>query len=106
MDRRTVLALLLTAGVIIVTPILFPAPRRPAPVVDSTALAPDSAARRSESESETQTRAQTRQPVASQTQTRTQTQTQTPTAAREDTTTVTTQHAVYRISSMGATPVE
>ena len=41
MDRRTLLALLLTAIVIVATPIIFPAPRRPAP--DSLAIA-DSAA--------------------------------------------------------------
>jgi YidC/Oxa1 family membrane protein insertase len=41
MDRRTLLALLLTAIVIVATPIIFPAPRRPIPdslaIVDSTA---------------------------------------------------------------------
>jgi YidC/Oxa1 family membrane protein insertase len=38
MDRRTLLALLLTAIVIVATPIIFPAPRRPVPV-DTTAAA-------------------------------------------------------------------
>ena len=44
MDRRTLLALLLTAIVIVATPILFPAPRRNAPV-DSTLVADSVTAR-------------------------------------------------------------
>ena len=104
MDRRTLLALLLTEAVIVMTPILFPAPpRRP---VDTTALAAtDSAAAPS----------QLPPPVAAPTQTLTQGPTpptqaraavMTQPAVRVDTTTVTTQHAVYRFSSLGATPIQ
>jgi YidC/Oxa1 family membrane protein insertase len=41
MDRRTLLALLLTAIVIVVTPMLFPSPKRPVPSADTAALARD-----------------------------------------------------------------
>src|SRR5687768_15933711 len=101
MDRRTLIALMLTAAVIVVTPIIFPAPpRRP---VDTTAI--DSTA--APSPSQAQPAVSTPTPAATPTQARPQVpaQTQTQTAVREDTTTVTTQHAVYRFSSFGATPV-
>jgi YidC/Oxa1 family membrane protein insertase len=97
MDRRTLLALLLTAAVIVLTPILFPGkPRVP---VDSAAIAADSA-----------TAPPQAQPAISAapstpTQARPQTPTQTQTVVREETTTVTTHHSVYHISSLGAAPV-
>ena len=99
MDRRTLLALLLTATVIILTPILFPAPPRPRPPVDSTALARDTVLPAPTVAAPPSAPATVRAaPPPSPVQTRP--------ALREDTTTVTTQHATYRISSLGATPVE
>src|ERR1051326_6764764 len=45
MDKRTLLALVLMAIVLVVTPMLFPSSRRPAPSnTDSTSKAPPSAA--------------------------------------------------------------
>src|ERR1041385_7132514 len=42
MDRRTLLALVLMAAVIVITPMLFPSSRRPAPatIADSAVVAP------------------------------------------------------------------
>ena len=105
MDRRTLIALLLTAGVILVTPILFPGPPRQRQAVDTTAIARDSVAATTTAPAPTQPTAQrsigapTRPTAAAQTPTPTET-------AVEELTTVTTQRAVYRISSLGATPAE
>jgi YidC/Oxa1 family membrane protein insertase len=103
MDRRTLLALLLTAAVIVMTPILFPAPpRRPA---DTTALATDSVA--SPGQLPPAIAAPTKTPTQGPTPpTQVRPGTQAGPVARVDTTTVTTQHAVYRFSSLGATPVQ
>lgn len=98
MDRRTLLALLLTAAVILVTPILFPGPPR-RPIVDTTAIA-----RQSESQSVSQSQPEAPRTVSAAPSQPSQTQTQT--AVPEQFTTVTTQHAVYRISSLGGTPAE
>lgn len=94
MDRRTLLALLLTAAVILVTPILFPGPPR-RPIVDTTALQPEAA------QAPRTVSAAPSQPQPAQARTLPQ-----PPAAAEQFTTVTTQHAVYSISSVGGTPAE
>src|SRR5687767_3521297 len=107
MDRRTLLALVLTAIVIVATPILFPTQRQPRGV-DSLALAPDSLSQRARDT------ARLPQPPATQTPTPNQptirgTRPATPAApapARVETTTVRTRHAVLRFSSHGATPVD
>src|SRR5205085_2288755 len=100
MDRRTLLALLLTAAVIVMTPIIFPGkPRQP---VDTAAIVADSAVASTPPAQPT---------VAAPTQGRTPTTAQTRAPApgvpvvREETTTVTTRHTVYHISSLGAAPV-
>jgi YidC/Oxa1 family membrane protein insertase len=97
MDRRTLLALLLTATVIVLTPILFPAPPRPRPPIDTTVVARDTAA----SQSQPQSQKQAAPGIVRPTQTPTATETET-----EAQTVVATQHAIYRFSSLGATPVE
>ena len=102
MDRRTLLALLLTAIVIVATPILFPSPRRPLP--DSAAIVADSGA------------PQTTPRPAPAVSAGTKTVTPAPAAAAPatpvaapavtvETTTVATNRAVYRFASPGASPV-
>lgn len=95
MDQRTLLALSLTAIVIVVTPLLFPAPRQPrAPVSDSVA-----APRR---EAPAAPAAPTAAPGVSARQS-----TSPPGArqrARSETTTVRTARAIYQIVSPGGVP--
>src|SRR5689334_3868017 len=99
MDRRTLLALLLTAAVIVLTPIIFPSkPRVP---VDSAAIARDSVVASSPAQPTVSAAPATPAPGRAQPQTPTQAQT----VVREETTTVTTRHSVYHISSLGAAPV-
>lgn len=98
MDRRTVLALLLTAAVIILTPLLFPGKPRQLPVVDTTAIARDSVA------------VQPTQPTVSAPTPNQPARTAPVASAQpvvpEEIVTVTTQHSIYRFSNVGATPVE
>ncbi len=96
MDKRTLLALLLTAIVIVVTPMLFPSPRRQPPVADTTPVVPDTAAAAPAA-------AQAR-PAAARAVSRTPTTATAPAIARAETTVVRTNRAVYRIVSPGATP--
>src|ERR1051325_975395 len=99
MDRRTLLALVLTAIVIVVTPILFPGPKRPLVNRDSVAIA-DSLARR-----DTTAIAPQPAPTIAATPGKPRpTATATPVVTVE-TTTVATPQAVYRIANVGATPV-
>ena len=99
MDRRTLLALLLTAIVIVVTPKIFPTARRDVPASDTLAVsAPDSA----------RTSAAPTPAVPPSTPTIGPAQpapVQAPRAVVAETTTVRTQHAIYSIVSPGGTPV-
>jgi YidC/Oxa1 family membrane protein insertase len=100
MDRRTLLALLLTAIVIVSTPILFPSPRRPLPVDTSAALDTGAApAARQPTTLPAPTIAATPTPQAPQTPTAR------PAPVAVETTTVTTSRAIYRFASPGVTPV-
>ncbi|HMC53886.1 MAG TPA: membrane protein insertase YidC [Gemmatimonadaceae bacterium] len=102
MDRRTLLALLLTAIVIVATPMLFPSPRRPA--VDTAAVNADTTRRgaippapaaQQPAESPGAARALARPaPTAAQTP-----------VVRAETTVVTTPRASYAIASPGGAPV-
>src|SRR5688572_18078868 len=95
MDRRTVLALVLTALVIVATPMLFPPARRPA--VDTTALNRRDSVPATVTEpapAPPTTSPPVQRPVASRA----------PAAIRPETTVVRTDHAIYRISSVGGTP--
>jgi len=99
MDRRTLLALGLTALVIMVTPILFPAPPRPPMPVDSTldttARAPAAAvAAPSATPSPTPPRRDTPRAAA----------VAPAPAVRPETTTVETGRAIFQFVSPGATP--
>src|SRR5687768_14910937 len=96
MDRRTLLALLLTAVVIVATPLIFPAPRQPRPSVSDTARPPRDTMRPAPAIPATT------QPTVSEPPR--QSEAPLPTAARVETTTVQTTHAIYRIVSPGATP--
>ena len=101
MDRRTLLALLLTAIVIVITPMLFPSPRRqPVPADTATAARGDSAR-------DTAPAPVTPQPTAPQpraVQPAIGAATASP-AVRAETTVVRTGHAAYAIVSPGGTPV-
>jgi YidC/Oxa1 family membrane protein insertase len=107
MDRRTLLALVLTAIVIVATPILFPSPRQQPRGADSLALTRDSVpARQADSVRAPQTPAtapRTPQPTIGAARPAAP---QAPALARVETTTVRTRHAVHRIASMGASPVD
>ena len=99
MDRRTLLALLLTAIVIVITPMLFPSPRRQ-PVARDTAAAttpdgtPDTVPQRpAVPPAQPPTTAPPAVGAAPSVQT-----------ARAETTLVRTQHAAYAIVSPGGTP--
>ena len=100
MDRRTLLALLLTAIVIVATPMLFPSPRRPA--VDTAAVRADTTqpgvvppapvARPADSGSAVRGASRPAASVA-------------PATVRAETTVVTTPRASYAIASPGGAPV-
>ena len=96
MDRRTLLALMLTAIVIVVTPILFPTTRQPRPVPTDTLTARD-------------TQPPPRAPSAPATPEPVRTVRSAPTVAppavRSETTQVRTAQAIYRIASTGGSPV-
>lgn len=99
MDRRTLLALLLTAIVIVVTPMLFPAPRRVAPALDTvvgsedTARAPDAPPLPAALPTVRAARPDPAPPPPAAP------------AVRVETTTVATNRAVYRFVSPGVAPV-
>jgi len=96
MDRRTLLALLLTALVIVATPMLFPSPRRP--VTDTAALVRDSVTATAAPTPDTAARLSTPR-VAARAPAPVQ-------AARAETTVVTTSRATYGIASPGGTPTD
>src|SRR2546426_4136193 len=96
MDRRTLLALLLPAIVIVVTPMLFPSPRQQRRPADSLRTKPDTGA----------DTAVTKQPIAAPAPQPVGLAQRKPAqvAVRAETTIVRTELAVYRIVSPGATP--
>jgi len=100
MDRRTLLALLLTAIVIVATPILFPSSRqqRP-PISDTLAIAPSDTARAAPAAPPAVSSAPT---VSAPTRTGARAQAA---PTRPETTTVKTKLATYSIVSYGGTPV-
>src|SRR5687768_11574724 len=99
MDRRTLLALLLTAIVIVLTPKIFSTPARQLPVQDTLAVsATDSV--RSAAPTTPAAPAPTVGPARASTA-----PTVAPAIVRAETTTVRTQHALYSIVSPGGTPV-
>src|SRR5436190_24403626 len=99
MDRRTLLALVLTAVVIVSTPLIFPSPKKQ-PVANDSAALRDSA------------RTDTVAPRTVQPTTSTKTAAPTASAPRvpivvvvkPETTTVSTPHATYAIVNPGGTP--
>jgi YidC/Oxa1 family membrane protein insertase len=107
MDRRTLLALVLTAMVIVVTPILFPGPRRPQPVADSVGVSSDSV----RATQPTAAQPTAASPAAPAPATSRSTQRSVGAAApalpqvRAETTIVNTDHVTHRIASIGGTPV-
>ena len=98
MDRRTLLALLLTAIVIVLTPKIFPSPARQVPVQDTLAASATDTAR---TIAPTPTAPA---PVVGPARPATA-PAAAPASVRAETTTVRTQHALYSIVSPGATPV-
>ena len=114
MDRRTLLALVLTAIVIVATPILFPTQRPRPRVVDTTALARDTAATRpADSARVTPTpvsapasTAQKQPTIGAAPPTPRATAVAPAAPSRPETTTVRTRHAVVRIVSPGGTPAD
>ena len=105
MDRRTLLALLLTAIVIVATPLIFPAPKRAARtaadslrVVDTPAAAPTPAATTAPT-APTTPAVQGPQPAVGAARAVVP-----PTAVRAETTVVRTAHAVFGIVSPGGVP--
>ena len=98
MDRRTLLALVLTAIVIVATPILFPSSRRrvPPPAADTTAARPDTVA--------ATVTPPTARPTPTPPPTAAAPPTQVAAGARAETTFVRTNHAVHAIVSPGGTP--
>lgn len=99
MDRRTLLALLLTAIVIVVTPMLFPGPRRPQPVTDSTQVLLDSVVATPDTPDSRPAPVPTLRPTPAVPAPRTAAA-----ASRPDTTVVRTERVTYRIVSPGGTP--
>jgi len=103
MDKRTLLALLLTAIVIVVTPMLFPAPRQPRPVTDTTQVARDTARpERGPAAIPAPTAGVSAAPRAGVTAPPVALA---PRAAAPETTVVRTERAAFAIASPGATPV-
>lgn len=96
MDRRTLLALVLTAIVIVATPMIFRGPRRDQPTATDTARPPASDSAVQDRRVDT---TPTIAPVAPRPTTTPPSQ-----ATRAETTLVRTQHALYRIVSPGGTP--
>jgi YidC/Oxa1 family membrane protein insertase len=97
MDRRTLLALLLTAIVIVVTPMLFQSPRQQRPPVDTIAAVPRDtvpATSTAPAPAPTTPRRDAARPPAAVGAA----------PVRPETTIVRTAHAVYGILSIGATP--
>lgn len=105
MDRRTLLALLLTAIVIVGTPMLFPSPRRPTPISDSTQTSArdTTAAQRPAPPPAAAASAAGNVPPPATPRVTTAT-TAAPATIRAETTLVQTKHAIYRIVSPGGTP--
>src|SRR4051812_36958686 len=100
MDRRTLVALLLTAIVIVVTPMLFPSPKRPA--ADSTAIIrADTTAARPATTSAPRASAPAPSTVVAPGQLGAR-----PSIVRAETTVVSTKRASYAIASPGAVPVD
>ncbi len=102
MDRRTLLALLLTAVVIVVTPMLFPAPRQSNPPVPDSASTPSGvAAAPTVATPPKQTASAATPPTGARQSAQPSTSLQ---RARVETTTVQTTRAIYQIVSPGGTP--
>jgi YidC/Oxa1 family membrane protein insertase len=100
MDRRTLLALLLTAIVIVVTPMLFKTPpRRPTPVVVDTAAARDTAQRSAPTPTPPAIASAAPAP-----RTIGAAAARVPATVRPETTVVRTNRAVYALVSPGGTP--
>ena len=100
MDRRTLLALLLTAIVIVITPMLFKSPRRQPPPVTTDTLAatrPDTTRDTVPAPAAQPARPAVAQPTIGAAAA--------PRQVRAETTLVRTEHAVYAIVSPGGTPV-
>src|SRR5688572_28017770 len=100
MDRRTLLALLLTAIVIVITPMLFKSPRRQPPPVTTDTLAatrPDTTRDTAPAPAAQPARPAVAQPTIGAAAA--------PRQVRAETTLVRTEHAVYAIVSPGGTPV-
>src|SRR5437870_4790867 len=94
MDRRTLFALLLTAIVIVVTPMLFPAPKQPRrPTSDTTRMPRDSVATTAIDDKAPPPRASMTKPASPMART-----------ASAETTMVRTNRAVYYLVSPGGTP--
>lgn len=109
MDRRTLLALVLTAIVIVITPMLFPTPRQQPRGADSAALARDSVAPAqadSAGRAGPPAAAAPAQPAIRGARPTTPSATPVAAPARAETTTVRTRHLVLRIVSPGATPAD
>ena len=104
MDRRTLLALVLTAVVVIITPILFPAPPRASLAVDTAAIARDSVAR-AEAPAPPAAASATQQPRAT-TAARITAVAPASASVGAETTVVRTARAIHRFASPGATPTE
>jgi YidC/Oxa1 family membrane protein insertase len=105
MDRRTLFALLLTALVIVVTPMIFPSPRRPAVTSDTTQIAARDSIARTSAGASTSSAAPTATPRAAAPSVlpAREPSRQAP-AARAETTVVRTERAIYSIVSPGGTP--
>lgn len=94
MDRRTLFALLLTAIVIVVTPMLFPAPKQPRrPISDTTRVPRDSVASAAIDDKAPLPRVSITNPASPMART-----------AAAETTVVRTNRAVYYLVSPGGTP--
>ena len=99
MDRRTLLALVLTAIVIVSTPLIFPSPKKPPVAKDSVAL-------RDTTRTDTTATRSAQATPSTMTATSAATTARAPivVAAKPETTTVSTPHASYAIVSPGGTP--
>jgi YidC/Oxa1 family membrane protein insertase len=103
MDRRTLLALLLTAIVIVVTPMLFPGPRQQRSAITDTI-----ATRTPDTVAQTPAAIQVAPPPVATAPTRSAPSAQAAPSfltARPETTTVQTKHATFRLLNLGGTPV-
>ncbi|HEX6575911.1 MAG TPA: membrane protein insertase YidC [Gemmatimonadaceae bacterium] len=106
MDKRLLIALLLTAIVVAVTPVLFPTKRAPVPAAaqkDSVTTAPPAASTSNANQQQPSAALETRAltPVADSADT----VASTPTAVSPEITSVNTPRSIYRFTNFGAAPV-